>query len=93
VLPETLRFNAIESAAPLGRVAAALGLDEQQPAASVAGFLEDMRESLGIPATLRDAGVRERDLPAVAAAAAAFTELNPRPAGAEELLEILRAVR
>lgn len=93
VLPETLRFNAAESATPLRRVAAALGLGEHQPAASVAAALEDMREALGLPATLRAVGVRDRDLPTVAARAAAFTELNPRPAGAPELLEILRAVR
>lgn len=92
VLPETLRFNAAESADPLRRVAAALGLDEQQPAESVATALEEMRESLGIPDRLRAAGIRERDLAPIAATASAFTELNPRPAGAEELTEILRTV-
>jgi alcohol dehydrogenase len=92
VIAEVVRFNAADSDRRLGNTAAALGLDRTRPADSIATAIEDLRDSLGIPARLRDLGVTRSGLAPIAAAAAQFTALNPRPAGPEELLAVLENV-
>ena len=92
VIAEVVRFNASAADLRLAGVAAALGLDPGRPADSIATALEDLRDSLGIPARLRDLGVPRNGLAVIAGAAAQFTALNPRPAGPEELLAVLEHV-
>jgi len=92
VIAEVIRFNAADSDRRLGVTAAALGLDPGRPADSIATALEDLRDSLGIPARLRDLGVTRSGLARIAATAAQFTALNPRPAGPEELRGVLENV-
>jgi len=92
VIAEVVRFNAADSDRRLGATAAALGLDPGGPAESIATALENLRDSLGIPARLRDLGVTRSGLAPIAAIAAQFTALNPRPAGPEELLAVLENV-
>ena len=91
VIAEVVRFNAADSDRRLGNTAAALGLDRSRPG-FIATAIEDLRDSLGIPARLRDVGVTRSGLAPIAAAAAQFTALNPRPAGPEELLAVLENV-
>jgi alcohol dehydrogenase len=92
VIAEVVRFNGAAADRKLAGAAAALGLDPGRPAGSVAAAIEDLRDALGIPARLRDLGVARSALPPIAAAAARFTALNPRPAGPEELLGVLENV-
>ena len=87
-LPAALRFN--EPAVPeaVARLARALGVDDA-PAR-----LEELARLGGFPLRLRDHGVPEADLPALAEAAAARpgSKANPRPVTAEEALGVLRTV-
>lgn len=92
VIAEVVRFNGADSDHRLARAASVLGLDPGRPAISIAAALEDLRDSLSIPGRLRDVGVARRDLAQIAAAAAGFTALNPRPAGPGELLDVLESV-
>jgi alcohol dehydrogenase class IV len=92
VIAEVVRFNAADADRRLASAATALGLDPGRPADSIATALEGLRDSLGIPARLRDLGVTRGELPPIAAAAAQFTALNRRPAGPEELLAVLENV-
>jgi alcohol dehydrogenase class IV len=103
VLPAVLEFN-LEAATPrLARIAAAMRPDDRECAPAGTGDATLAREavervraltaSLGIPRRLRDAGVREDDLPRIAAKAFedASHQGNPRPCGVEDLLAIARA--
>jgi len=92
VIAEVIRFNASDADRRLAGAAAALGLDSGGPAASISGAIEDMRDSLGVPARLRDLGVARSELAPISAMAAQFTALNPRPAGPQELLAVLENV-
>ena len=92
VIAEVVRFNAEPADRRLASAASALGLDHGSPASSIAAAIENLRDSLGIPARLRDLGVARRDLSPIAAAAAQFTALNPCPAGSGELLAVLENV-
>jgi alcohol dehydrogenase class IV len=92
VIAEVIRFNAAAADRRLASAAAALGLDPGSPAGSIAAAIENLRDALGIPARLRDLGVTRGALPPIAAAAARFTALNPRHAGADELLGVLENV-
>lgn len=92
VIAEVVRFNASDADHRLARVAAALGVDAGRPADSIATAIDELRDSLGIPARLRDLGVTRSGLAHIATTAAQFTALNPRPAGPEELLSVLENV-
>ena len=99
VLPEVMSFNAPSVPDKLAQVAEALGVhvsgltpDEAALAAALAA--RRLRDALPLPATLRELGVPEGDLPALAAAAAevAPESGNPREASAAQLLAILENV-
>jgi alcohol dehydrogenase class IV len=97
VLPAVLDFN-LEAAAPrLARIAAAMSTearsDDAALARSAAELVRALTASLGIPRRLRDAGVKEEDLPRIARKAFedASHQGNPRPCRAEDLLAIARA--
>jgi alcohol dehydrogenase class IV len=92
VIAEVVRFNAGDSDRRLVGAASALGLDADKPADAIAALIEDLRDSLGLPARLRDVGLARRELAPIAGVAAQFTALNPRPAGQGELLAVLENV-
>jgi maleylacetate reductase len=86
-LPPALRFNEPVAAAEIGRFGDALGagdpVERTEELARLAGFER-----------LRDLGVPEDGLGEVAEAtvARAGAKANPRPASAEEVLELLRSI-
>jgi alcohol dehydrogenase class IV len=63
------------------------------PAETLAARLEQLRASAGLPASLRELGVREIDIPALAAdAATQWTGThNPRPFGEAEAQALYRS--
>jgi maleylacetate reductase len=87
-LPAALRFNASAAPDELARLADALGTDDA-PAK-----LEELAALGGFPLRLREHGVPEEDLPAVAEAVVARpgTKANPRPVTTEDALAVLRSV-
>lgn len=97
VLPAVMEFNRASSTARLARVARAMGDTSSASDEVLAGVAIDrvrqLNAEIGIPARLRDAGVREEDLPAIAKKAFidASHQANPRKCSEEDLLEIVRA--
>jgi maleylacetate reductase len=83
-LPPALRFNAGVAGEAIARFGDALGVDDP------ASRCEQLAAAFTSP-RLRDHGVPREDLPDLAAAAAARPAArgNPRPAGAEAVLELL----
>lgn len=91
VLPHVLRWNAPACGPQLEAAAAAVGVDG---AAALIATIEDLTRRLGLPSRLRDVGVAEADLPAVAAHVLGDGALatNPRRVGQlDDVLEVLRA--
>lgn len=87
-LPAVMEWNASVNAARQAEVAAVFG-SADQPAGQV---LRKFIEELGLPARLREVGVKKEELPAIAASwdGSGPIATNPRPVrGKEELLEIL----
>jgi maleylacetate reductase len=86
-LPPALRFNQEAAAAELAKFGEAMGTNDP------VGRVEELA-GLGGFERLRDLGVPENELDAVAEAAAARagTKANPRPATAEQIAELLRGV-
>jgi len=80
----------------LARIADAMGEDPRAPeaerAAAVVARTRALAGSLGIPPRLRDAGVREEDLPRIARKAYedASHRTSPRPCTEADLLELAR---
>jgi 4-hydroxybutyrate dehydrogenase len=97
VLPAVMEFNRAAAGARLARVAIAMGADgaalEPELAEGAVASVRGLLATLGLPSTLRDAGVQEQDLPRIAEKAFedASHRTNPRNCSAEELLSILRA--
>jgi alcohol dehydrogenase class IV len=96
VLPSVMEFNRSASAGRLARVSIAMGEDPLAREEVLAGKAIDrvraMNSEIGIPGRLRDAGVREEDLPLIASKAFqdASHLMNPRHCTEETLLSILR---
>src|SRR3954454_19243649 len=90
ILAHAVRFNAGDPALyePLARIGAALG-DEDDPA----GAVDRLRERLGLPGTLTDAGMSEDDLEAVIrmVQTSASIRANPRPVSEDDARSILEA--
>jgi alcohol dehydrogenase class IV len=88
-MPAVLRFNAGHVGDKMDRLAGVLGLDA---AAEVIPALADLNRRLGIPAGLREMGVREEWLPDLAEQAVQdhCTATNPRPAGVEDYIALFR---
>ena len=86
-LPPVLRFNAEAAAAPIARLAAAMGVTD-------AAARADELARLGGFHRLRDLGVEEADLPAIAAATAERhgAKANPRPVSADDVDALLRQI-
>jgi alcohol dehydrogenase class IV len=97
VLPSVVAFNRPAAGPRLARIALAMGADAGEPqdalADAAAARVRALAAQVGIPARLRDVGVREADLPRIATKAFedASHRTNPRPCGEADLLEIARA--
>jgi alcohol dehydrogenase class IV len=92
-----MEFNRAAASARLARVAEAMGdearLDDASLAANAIARVRRLTTELRLPPRLRDAGVREDDLPRIARNAFedASHQANPRPCGEADLLAIARA--
>lgn len=86
-LPVVLRFNAEVAAGPIARLAEAMGVPD-------AAVRAEELARLGGFTRLRELGVAEADLPAIAEAAVARlgARLNPRQATAAEAEQLLRSI-
>jgi alcohol dehydrogenase len=86
ILAHAIRFNA--DVVDLTRIAAALG-DPNDPA----GAVDRLRESIGLPGRLSEAGVAEDELDAVARLSQrnANVQLNPKPVSEDDARSILEA--
>jgi alcohol dehydrogenase class IV len=97
VLPAVMEFNRAAAAARLARVAEAMGehggTDDTSLAAAAIARVRQLTAELGLPQRLRDAGVREDDLPRIAQKAFedASHQTNPHPCGEADLLALVRA--
>lgn len=96
LLPHTMRFNVLMTAARLHKIAAALGRDGPDDAApeQALASVTQLLARLHLPARLRDAGVPAEALGDIAHHAMNdwFLRSNPRPvADARELLQVLEA--
>jgi alcohol dehydrogenase class IV len=70
------------------------GLSEDQAAAAAIAAVEDLRSAIGIPARLRDIGVREDQLPGFAEKAHGIKRIlrvNPREPSVADIEGIFRA--
>ena len=94
VLPAVVRFNAQDAPSLYDRVADALGLGGAArggaSAPAVAGFVEELNRSLGIPQALRELGIPREDLTRLAADAVedGCHLTNPRPCREQDLLSL-----
>ena len=84
MLPHVLAFNAPAIPAAMAALAEALGAD------SAPEGVHALARALGAPHSLRDLGVPERVLPAMAAYSVKTTPYNPRPVDFESTLALLR---
>jgi maleylacetate reductase len=99
ILPHAMRFNAEAAGDLLLPAAAALGVATSglSPAAAVQSAvqkIEDLERQMGLPGRLRDAGVKESDLPGLAKLCFENKNVqnNPRkPQDAAQLEDLLRA--
>jgi alcohol dehydrogenase len=98
LLPAVCEFNAIAAAKRLGDVAVALGeeIDGLAPidaAAKGIAAIRKLSRSIGIPAGLKELGVKEADLPTMAENAKkdACQLTNPRTATLQQVVEIFKA--
>src|SRR5215510_2749027 len=85
ILPHVTRFNLAAAPDARGRLARALGSDD--PAAKLAGFVQDFP----IPKRLRDVGLDKARIPEVAKQAAALGIKAPRPVSADDAAALLTA--
>jgi alcohol dehydrogenase class IV len=97
VLPAVVAFLRPAAGSRLARAAVAMGADPAAGEAVLAdGAAERVRAlaaAVGIPSRLRDAGVREEDLPRIAAKALedASHRGSPRPCTEADLLALAQA--
>jgi alcohol dehydrogenase class IV len=99
VLPHAMRFNLEATAPQLARAAEAMGLARAGQSAEAAAEaatrrVDELIGQLALPRRLRDAGVREADLPRLAQVAlrSRAVQSNPRPiADAAQIEAVLRA--
>jgi maleylacetate reductase len=98
ILPHAIRFNADVCARELAQIAAAIGIsregrDGAGMASDAAGAVYAMVAQMKLPQHLREADVKEDDLPRLAglAAASRTVQNNPKPIDAAQVEAILRA--
>lgn len=97
LLPYVMQYNMESSLAKFGDVARAMGvdtagMDTRQAAQAAVDAVRALAVRVGIPQRLSSLGVREEDLPRLAASALAdvCTPGNPRDTNAEEILALYR---
>jgi alcohol dehydrogenase class IV len=96
VLPVVMEFNRPVCTARLARIAVAMGdtsnAREEVLAGNAIERVRKLNAAIGIPARLRDAGVKEKDLALIAEKAFqdASHRSNPRPCSLEDLLALVR---
>jgi 4-hydroxybutyrate dehydrogenase len=90
LLPAVLAFNAPAASARYGDIHHLLALP---PSSSLADAVITLREKIGLPPRLSELGVQEEDLATAAVLAARdhANRTNPRKAGAEDYLKMLKA--
>jgi alcohol dehydrogenase len=94
MLPHVVRWNAAAAAAGYAELLEIAGVPAgPDPAATLAGRLEDLAQAGGLPRGLREAGVAEADLPSLAEEAAQqwTGRHNPRPFDAAAALQVYQA--
>jgi alcohol dehydrogenase len=99
ILPHAMRFNLDATAAHLAQAAEAMrlarqGQDDEVAATAAAEYVYNLVGQLGLPQRLRDAGVKESELPDLAQAVlkSQAVQNNPKPlTGATEAEALLRA--
>jgi alcohol dehydrogenase len=94
MLPRVVRWNASFAAAGYAELLEIAGVPAgADPAATLAGRLEDLAQAGGLPRGLREAGVAEADLPSLAEEAAQqwTGRHNPRPFDAAGALQLYQA--
>lgn len=99
ILPHAMRFNLDTCAPQLAEAAAAMGLDvagqsDEAAGEAAAQHVYNLVSQLGLPQHLRDAGVREADLPHLAELAlkSSAVQSNPKPlTSADQAEAIFRA--
>ncbi|BDF63876.1 lactaldehyde reductase [Alistipes finegoldii] len=97
LLPYVMQYNMESSLVKFGDVARAMGvdtagMDTRQAAQAAVDAVRTLAVRVGIPQRLSSLGVREEDLPRLAASALAdvCTPGNPRDMSAEEILALYR---
>ena len=97
LLPYVMQYNMESSLVKFGDVACAMGvdtagMDTRQAAQAAVDAVRALAVRVGIPQRLSSLGVREEDLPRLAASALAdvCTPGNPRDTSAEEILALYR---
>jgi alcohol dehydrogenase class IV len=98
LLPHIMRYNLGVRAAALARVAELLGedtkgLSQSQAAERAVTAIEKLNRKIGIPARLRDLGVRAEQIPEIAEKGLAITRLvrvSPRVPKLPEIVELLQ---
>jgi alcohol dehydrogenase class IV len=94
MLPHVVRWNASAAAAGYAELLEIAGVPAgPDPAATLAGRLEDLAQAGGLPRGLREAGVAAADLSSLAEAAAQqwTGRHNPRPFDAAAALQVYQA--
>jgi maleylacetate reductase len=99
MLPHAMRFNLGATAPQLAQAAEAMGIalagrSAEDAAEAAAQRVSDLVGDMNLPQRLRDAGVREADLPSLARLAfeSRAVQSNPRPiTGAAQIEGVLRA--
>ena len=94
VLPHVLRYNASHAQSGMAKIAAALGIRSSQPVEPLIEALNALFRELGAPKRLRDLGIPQEALQAIAARCMEdwFLAGNPRPiTEPAQLVEILSA--
>ena len=95
--PPVMRYNLEEYPGRYAEVATAMGLDvsklsDSEAARAAVEAVEDLIAEVDLPASLRDLGVDEADLPDITSKSTETIEIhdNPRDADAADLLDIAR---
>lgn len=100
LMPPIIQYNAKEAGAKYAQIARALGLNgsiDEELVAALVDAVRKLNASVGIPATLKDAGMPEdRFLAVVQSSSAAAlgdpcTGTNPRQPSVEDIMEIYKA--
>ena len=97
LLPHVVRFNAEADPEPFATIAEHMGIADpgapaSESALALADRLQKLARDVGVPRGLAELGVREEDLPTLAANALhdACMSTNPRPADVEQIRALFR---